>query len=157
MATLGAFAIVRDRFGQVLCVKQGYGELNWTTPGGRVEVGETPADALVREVLEETGLVVVVRQLVGVYDKRYCNDIVFSFLCDIVDDTGWTPSEEITSKGYFSSDLLPVPMASNTVLRIRDAVEKRWGIQRILNQPNEAAALLRALNVTSTIREIDTR
>lgn len=42
---------------------------SWTRPGGRVEHGEDPFDAVIREVAEETGCVAVVERLLGV-DSR---------------------------------------------------------------------------------------
>jgi 8-oxo-dGTP pyrophosphatase MutT (NUDIX family) len=39
----------------------------WSTPGGSIELDETPADAVVREVWEETGLFVAPRRVIGVY------------------------------------------------------------------------------------------
>lgn len=38
---------------------------SWSLPGGRVEPGETPAEAAAREVLEETGLVVDINDLLA--------------------------------------------------------------------------------------------
>ncbi len=45
------------------------GESNWTLPGGRVEHGEDPFDAVIREVAEETGCNAEVERLLGV-DSR---------------------------------------------------------------------------------------
>jgi 8-oxo-dGTP pyrophosphatase MutT (NUDIX family) len=54
--TLGVFAVIFDEAGRLLCVRLNYASKRWTTPGGRVETGESPLEALKREVLEETGL-----------------------------------------------------------------------------------------------------
>jgi 8-oxo-dGTP diphosphatase len=57
--------VVRD--GALLMVRRGHGPAGgtWSLPGGRIEGGETTAEALVREVAEETGLVVVCGPFVG--------------------------------------------------------------------------------------------
>jgi 8-oxo-dGTP pyrophosphatase MutT (NUDIX family) len=57
-------AIVRDAEGRILLQQQH--DDGWTLPGGAMEPGETPALALVREVFEETGLVIEPRTVVAV-------------------------------------------------------------------------------------------
>jgi ADP-ribose pyrophosphatase YjhB (NUDIX family) len=61
-----AFAVVRDRIGRVLLVRRA-DDLNWELPGGRIDVGESAVDAVVREVAEEAGLAITVTELAGVY------------------------------------------------------------------------------------------
>ena len=51
-------AVVTDGQGRLLMIKRGHepGAGLWSIPGGRIEPGETDAEALVREMFEETGL-----------------------------------------------------------------------------------------------------
>lgn len=58
--------VIYDEQSRVLLVRQSADGL-WSTPGGVIEPGETPATAVVREVLEETGLEVEIERLLGVY------------------------------------------------------------------------------------------
>ena len=60
-------AIVFDRQGRLLVIQRGHdpGAGLWSIPGGRIEPGETDAQALVRELLEETNMQVKVGKLIG--------------------------------------------------------------------------------------------
>jgi ADP-ribose pyrophosphatase YjhB (NUDIX family) len=62
-----AGAVVRDDAGRLLLVRRGQPPATgtWTLPGGRVESGESPAEAARREVAEETGLVVRIGELLA--------------------------------------------------------------------------------------------
>ena len=69
--TVAVGAIVLDDRGRVLVVERGKppGVGQWTVPGGRLEPGETLAQAVAREVREETGLVVEVGALACVVER----------------------------------------------------------------------------------------
>lgn len=60
-------AVIKDPGGRLLLIKRGHepGKGLWSVPGGRIEAGETDEEALVREVREETGLIVTPGPLIG--------------------------------------------------------------------------------------------
>ena len=65
-----AFAVVRDLDARVLLVRRA-DDGNWELPGGRVEVGESASEAAVREVAEESAVLVTVTGVSGVYSDPY--------------------------------------------------------------------------------------
>ena len=60
-------AVIKDDQGRLLLIKRRHepGAGLWSLPGGRIEPGETDAEALVREMREETGLTVQAGALLG--------------------------------------------------------------------------------------------
>jgi 8-oxo-dGTP pyrophosphatase MutT (NUDIX family) len=58
-------AVIRDADGRILLQEKASGE-GWSLPSGLIEPGESPDQALRREVLEETGLAVVPTRIIGV-------------------------------------------------------------------------------------------
>jgi ADP-ribose pyrophosphatase YjhB (NUDIX family) len=80
--------IVRD--GRVLLVRRGRDPMkgHWTLPGGVLEVGESLAQGVAREVREETGLDVEVLELVELLDRIHREDgrvrfhyVIADYLC----------------------------------------------------------------------------
>jgi 8-oxo-dGTP diphosphatase len=63
--------IITDDGGRLLLILRGHepGKGLWSIPGGRIEPGETDAQALVREMREETGLIVTCGPLLGAVER----------------------------------------------------------------------------------------
>jgi ADP-ribose pyrophosphatase YjhB (NUDIX family) len=84
-------AVVHDPAGRLLLIRRGHDPHRgrWSLPGGRIEAGESPEQAVVREVREETGLQVRPRRAIGRVTIPG-DDVVFDVLdlaCDLVDET----------------------------------------------------------------------
>ena len=108
--------VVHDAEDRMLLV-QARDDGSWTTPGGAIEMVDTPADAVVREVCEETGLLVVPTRLVAVFGGpafvvRYPNGdetqyVSTMFECEIrggqLRDRG-DDGDEIQAARFFSRD-----------------------------------------------------
>jgi 8-oxo-dGTP diphosphatase len=88
-------AVVHDRDGRLLLVRRGRPPHagSWSLPGGRVEAGETLAQAVVREVREETGLTVAAGSVVGrvLLPGPGCTYEVTDLACTLDDAPGGTP------------------------------------------------------------------
>jgi 8-oxo-dGTP diphosphatase len=84
--------IVRDS--RVLLIRRGQAPLlgEWSLPGGVLECGETLREATIREVREETGLIVETGELLGVYERVIRSDdgrvryhyVLIDFLCRVL-------------------------------------------------------------------------
>jgi ADP-ribose pyrophosphatase YjhB (NUDIX family) len=130
MTTIGIFSAIFDDQQRILLVKRAYGPMNWTTPGGRLEAGETPTQGLLREVHEESGYLVRPLRLIGVYSKPVQDDLVLSIEAEIVGRTGWQPDGEISESGFYGRDALPEPMNPYTRARILDAFDGTVAVLR---------------------------
>jgi ADP-ribose pyrophosphatase YjhB (NUDIX family) len=98
----GANALVTDADGRVLVVKPTYSR-EWMLPGGRVERGETPHVAAVRETREETGMHVILDALLLV-DARHARDTSFVFSGHVTGGELDPQLGEIAEVGWLSRD-----------------------------------------------------
>ena len=121
---LGAAAIILNDEGHVLLVKHSYGRLNWELPGGGgADAGESIIETALREVSEETGLLVEAKRMTGVYYEPANDFLHFAFLCRRLDaDAEFQSDAEITDCKYWPFEALPRPISDFTIRRIEDAL-----------------------------------
>jgi len=101
-----AAAVILDQNKNILLVKSTYQRFHpWGLPGGSLEYGEHPEDAVIREIWEETELNVCIEKLLLV-NSMLRNRVGFYYLCKITGGT-FHPSDEVSEFGYFSGDHLP--------------------------------------------------
>jgi ADP-ribose pyrophosphatase YjhB (NUDIX family) len=130
----GVSAVIFDRRGRLLLQQRSDGG-QWGLPGGSVEIGESVTAAAAREVLEETGLTVRVRRLVGVYSDpalqvvRYPDGNVWHYVSVCFECTvkggELTTCDETLALEYFPLRRLPDSLLPNHRIRIRDARARR--------------------------------
>jgi ADP-ribose pyrophosphatase YjhB (NUDIX family) len=106
---------------KVLLVRRGHEPLKgeWSLPGGALELGETLQQGVVREVLEETGLIVVPAGIVEVFDRIVRDE-----------ETGQVQYH------YVLVDFV-CRVAGGTVCGGSDAEEARWVAREELQAQNE--------------------
>jgi 8-oxo-dGTP pyrophosphatase MutT (NUDIX family) len=95
--------LVRD--GRVLLLKNERGE--WELPGGKLELGEAPADCVAREITEETGLDVSTGPILDAWQYHIGDGrdvLIITYGCHPRDNRSPRLSSEHKQVGFFSPD-----------------------------------------------------
>ena len=136
---VGGDAAVIDDKGRILLIQRTDNN-KWAMPGGALDVGETPAEGVLREALEETGVHCRVLSLVGLFDSRLCGTqsrhhlYHFVFLCEpLSQEQVEEPSHavEIQDMRWFLEDCLPEDMDPGHASRIPEAFRVWHGDGRV--------------------------
>jgi 8-oxo-dGTP pyrophosphatase MutT (NUDIX family) len=118
---VGVSGAVLDDAGRVLIVQRREPQ-RWELPGGALELGEPLLDGLVREVREETGLLVEPLRLTGVYQNLRLGPVALAFACRVL-----SGSEQATAEtsgwSWTSRDDVPDLMPPARALRALDALD----------------------------------
>ena len=124
----GCSVIIPDERGRILLQKRTDGDF-WSLPAGGMEPGETPTQAAIREVREETGLEVELVRFLGLYsDPELCTVypagnrmqlVGASFLARIIGGEMIDSNEETAELRWFAPDALPDNMTPLSKIRLR--------------------------------------
>lgn len=118
-----AAIIIRD--GRLFATQRGYGEWKdwWEFPGGKMEPGEMPEEALVREISEELATEVRVGKLLTTveYDYPQFHLTMHCYLCTVIsghlsllehEDARWLAQDELHSVNWLPADVEVIEILS---------------------------------------------
>lgn len=111
----------------LLLVEQDYGEMYWSLPGGLVEQNETIEQAAIREVKEETGLVIDLLRAIGIYRKPEADGLAITFEAIVIGGK-LNALAEIKECKYFPFDDLPTHVRGHFNQRVEDFLDDDGGI-----------------------------
>ena len=131
----GVAGVIMNDAGQILLQRRS-DDGRWGLPGGAIEPGEEPAETIMREVWEETGLRVVPLRLVGVYGgpdgfHTYPNGdkmafVAMVFACEVASgNLGDHNDGESLELRYFAPDALPTQLFDRHLMFIQKAIDNQ--------------------------------
>ncbi|WP_439827932.1 NUDIX hydrolase [Aeromonas enteropelogenes] len=114
-------AFIVDEARRILLVQE-RSDGGWTLPGGWCDIGDSPAAAVVREVVEETGLECRAVQLLALFDKlkhphppQLPHAHKAFFLCEVTGGQLLIETDETRGAAYFPIEALP-PLSRHRVV-----------------------------------------
>lgn len=92
-------------------------------PGGVLELAETPAEGVAREVLEETGIKVQADRLTGVYKNMKLGVVSLAFRCSVIDGQGEEDAtDEARRVAWLTVEEATRQMPEARAIRVLDAM-----------------------------------
>ena len=120
-------AIIHDAEGRIFATQRGYGEWKdwWEFPGGKMEAGETPEEALKREIWEELETRIVVERFVMTVEWDYpqFHLTMHCYLCHVEsghlelkehEAARWLAKDELENVEWLPADLQIITLLKNS-------------------------------------------
>ena len=117
MKTIEVTAAIIIQDGKVFATQRGYGDWKgwWEFPGGKMEAGETPQEALIREIHEELDAEIEIGKLLDTVEWDYpaFHLTMHCFLCTLIsesmhlnehEDAAWLSAETLHSVKWLPAD-----------------------------------------------------
>lgn len=103
--------------GRILMIRNSYGDMRWTFPGGGFKRNESPEMAVMREVREEVGISLTRVRPLGEYISTdgYKHDTVKCYTVEVTTPSFEIERNEIYEAAWFSWTELPEPLASDAL------------------------------------------
>lgn len=130
MKTINVVAAVIMKEGKVFATQRGYGEFKdgWEFPGGKVEAGESPEEALRREIREELEVEVNVGDLIDTieYDYPAFHLSMKCYACTIAggsphllehEAARWLSEDQLDSVAWLPADITLIPKIAGLLVR----------------------------------------
>lgn len=118
MKTIEVVAAIIVKGNKVFATQRGYGEFKdgWEFPGGKIELGESPQEALIREIREELDVDIKVGRLLETveYDYPKFHLTMHCFICELLseeiilkehEDAKWLAEDELYSVDWLPADV----------------------------------------------------
>lgn len=120
----------------IFATQRGYGEFKggWEFPGGKIESGETPQQALKREIMEELDTEIAVGELIDTIEYDYPNFHLSMdcFWCEVIhgelilkeaEDAKWLTREHLADVKWLPADVTLIEKIGEALYETKDSKE----------------------------------
>ena len=120
----------------IFATQRGYGEFKggWEFPGGKIESGETPQQALKREIMEELDTEIAVGELIDTIEYDYPNFHLSMdcFWCEVIrgelilkeaEDAKWLTREHLADVEWLPADVTLIEKIGEALYETKDSKE----------------------------------
>lgn len=128
--------VIENLEGKILLVDRGVEPYGWAIPGGYVDENETPLQAAVREVREETAAKIEVVEQFCVYpfvrSEKNCTAITIVYVARLSENTRLEASSDVVDLAFYETDKLPLLIDAHNLI-LADYI--KWKTSKLRPNP----------------------